>query len=277
MQNPLEREKAAAIPKERKTREVSRYAFPYYDLESSIEIAKKLHDRAGGKASIIQLASYLGHKDEFSGAYRSKLWGAKLFGLITIDGNEISITPLGEQLAGATVGIQRDTRLAEAFLNVPLFREIYRRYESSTLPSSREGQKKALLETFGVSSQLVSLALKSFERSAEQAGFKREGLNRLIHPVPVGLLGKDSLAESKSQEPEEPKPVSGNIPAADVTQREAISQDIHPAIKGFLRELPSKDKQWAENERQRWFDAFVAIIKALYPTSEESTKNVNVK
>ena len=44
---------------------------------------------------------------------------------------------------------------------------------------------------------------------------------------------------------------------------------IHPAISGFLQELPFREKRWTEGERQRWIDAFVALIKALYPSEND--------
>ena len=258
---------SGSVSKERKAREVSRYAFPYYDLETAIQVAKALHDRAGGKASWVQLASYLGHKDEFSGAFRAKVWSTKLFGLVRIESKIVSATPLGEQLASTRTGLQRDRRLAEAFLNVPLFREVYKRYEDSTLPSTREGLKKALQETFGVSPRLVSLALKSLEASAEQAGFKGQDPNRLIHPVPIGLVERDISEEPKA---EEEKMTLAGAPRVGITREVAMLEGIHPAISGFLQELPSREERWTEDERQRWLDAFTAMIKALYPSENEN-------
>lgn len=252
---------------ERKSREISRYSFPYYDLEKSIQVAKELHDRAGGKASMIQIASYLGHKDEFSGAFRAKIWGAQLFGLVNIEGNNVANTPLGEQLATATPSVQRDHRLAEAFLNAPLFREVYRRYENMKLPSTRDGLKKALQDKFGVPSSIVSQALKSLENSAWQAGFKRQDPNRLIHPVPIGLVEKDILArvQTSGQDEEETKVAVGS----KVNHDAEVTKGVPPAIIGFLQELPSRELRWSDGERQRWLDAFEAMIKALYPAKEE--------
>jgi hypothetical protein len=269
MENQTELPDVQPIPEGGKTREVSRYAFPYYDLETSIEVAKQLHDRAGGKASLAQLASYLGHKDEFSGAFRAKLWGAKLFNLVDIKGNKISTTRLGEQLTSAAPGIQRDRRLAEAFLNVPLFIEVYRRYESSTLPSTREGLKRALQDNFGVAPRLISLALKSLERSAEQAGFKREGLNRLIHPVPIGLIEKGFQTEPEAEESHDDTNTHVVVPIVKTMRERTLPNGTHPAISGFLQELPSDEQPWTENERQRWLEAFIAMVKALYPTKED--------
>lgn len=246
----------------RKTREVSRYTFPYYNLEVCIEVARALHDRAGGKASMTQLASYLDHTDEFSGAFRSKVWGAKLFGLVQVTSNIVSTTPLGEQLASLQSGLQRDRRLAEAFLNVPLFREVYKRYEGSTLPSTREGLKNALHNTFGVPPRIVPVALKTLLMSADQAGFRRENPNRLIHPIPIGLI--EDSRES------EPTPKAGGVEITEmVPQKETMGERTHPAISGFLLELPKSEEEWTDNERQRWIDAFVAMVKALYPTYEE--------
>jgi len=251
---------------EKRTRQVSRYAFPYYDLDASIEVAVTLHERAGGKASHIQLASYLGHKDEFSGAYRAKLWGAQMFGLAGIKGTEVWVTPLGEQLASTRAGLQRDRRLAEAFLNVPLFREVYRRYESSTMPATREGLKRALEGTFGVSPRRVSTAVKTLLASAEEAGFLRQGPNRLVHPVPVGLIEEGTPHEVEpSEEAQEDA-----SPKAVLEPQLLRLETVHPAIEGFLWALPKGERQWSDNERQRWLDAFNAMVKALYPSDKEA-------
>ena len=257
-------------PQGQRTRQVSRYVFPYYDLEMSLKVAEALHERAGGKASEIQLASYLGHKDEFSGAFRAKLWGAQLFGLVDVKARDISLTPLGEQLASSRAGIQRDRRLAEAFLNVPLFKEVYRRYESSAMPSTREGVKKALEVIFGVSPKRLSTAVKTLLGSAEQAGFTRQDPNRLIHPVPAGLIEHDTAQEPEPEKGPVPQTTSGA--AFEAMARSERVSDIHPAVQGFLRELPVEGRTWSEGERQRWMDAFIAIVKALYPSEAESTK-----
>lgn len=267
MQNRPRLTEVQSASEKKRPREVSRYAFPYYDLETAIEVAKQLHDRAGGKASMVQVASYLEHTDEFSGAFRAKLWAAQLFGLVSIETRNVCTTPLGEQLASTRSGVQRDRRLAEAFLNVPLFREVYRRYENTTLPSSREGLKQALQATFGVSPKSVSTALRTLEASAEQAGFKRQDPNRLIHPVPIGLIEADILAEPA---PEEKKMGSIGMSQAEMPRKRDMPESIHPAISGFLLELPSKGNRWTEGERQRWLDAFAAMVKALYPAESDA-------
>jgi len=254
-------EKTEATQDKRKSRTVSKYSFPYYDLETCIGIAATLHDRAGGKANMSQLAPYAGHKDEFSGAFRSKVWSTQMFGLVSIKGPNVTITPLGEQLASSRTGIQRDKRLAEAFLNVPLFREVFKRYENSTLPSTREGIKESLQKNFGVPASIVSTAVKTLELSAVQAGFKREDSNRLVHPVPAGLMEPEVPSNMLDEDVEIVKKTrQGSVAFVDT---------VHPAINGFLQALPSKEQRWTESERERWINAFNAMIKALYPTEDE--------
>lgn len=259
---------------QRKEREVSRYSYPYYDLDTAIEVARTLHDRAGGRATLAQFAKYMDHKDEFSGAFRSKLWGAKLFGLVQIEGSTsgslVSVTRLGEELASSRIGIQRDRRLAQAFLSVPLFAEIYRRYQNTTLPSTRDGMKQSLQTTFGVPAAGVSIALKTFVASSDQAGFRRQDPNRLIHPVPVGLVEEPSPSPSPSpQIPEDVGSASAGETEVIPTARVERTGSVHPAIAGFLLALPSGDRKWSDGERQRWVDAFVSMVKALYPTQDE--------
>ncbi len=168
-------------------------------------------------------------------------------GLVDIKSPHVLTTRLGEELASTRSGVQRDIRLAKAFLNVPLFREVYKRYENATLPSTREGLKQALEVTFGVSSKRVSSALKTLEASAEQAGFKRQDPNRLIHPVPIGLMEADTLAEARL---EEERIESTSMLQPEVARKEEMPERIHPAISGFLQELPSKGERWNEGERK---------------------------
>ncbi len=250
----------------KRAREVSRYAFPYYDLDVTISVAKALHDRAGGKASLAQLAAYLGHTDESSGAYRSKVWGAQLFGLVTISSNSVSLESLGQELAYLEDGLQRDRRMAQAFLNVPLFLEVYRKYEGSALPSSREGLKNAMQFQLGVPPKVAPVALKTLLASAEEAGFLRENPSRLIHPVPAGLVEKSFPATETDE-----KKHGTDMPSPDV-EKIALA-GVHPAISGFLQEL-SGEHQWSNNEQQRWLDAFVAMIKALYPSLPDERATV---
>jgi hypothetical protein len=249
---------------EEKRREVSRFSYPYYDLETALEVVRVLYNQAGGKASFAQLASYLGHKDESSGAFIAKIFGTKLFGLVHIASQNVSITPLGERLASLQPGPQRDLRLAEAFLNVPLFSEIYKRFQNSTLPSTREGLLNVLQSTFGVPQKRAPVALKILLASAEQAGFKRADPNRLIHPVPAGLIEAGALVESEG----EVGKMTG-VPPGKVSQDEITLDRIHPAVRGFLQALPSEGQQWSETQRERWIDAFTAMIKALYPSEDE--------
>jgi hypothetical protein len=247
-----------------KRREVSRFSYPYYDLETTLEVARVLYNQAGGKASFAQLASYLGHKDESSGAFIAKIWGAKHFNLVTIQLQVVSITQLGERLASLQPGFQRDVCLAEAFLNVPLFREVYNRFQNSTLPSTKEGLLNVLQNTFGVPSKRASVALKVLLASAEQAGFRRADPNRLVHPVPIGLLEKDVQPEVQAGQKEETKAT----PSSEPSPPETLKIKVHPAISGFLQELPENKQGWSVSEQQRWLEAFTAMIKAIYPAED---------
>jgi len=251
---------------EEKRREVSRFSYPYYDLDTALKVAEMLYNQAGGKASFAQLASYLGHKDESSGAFIAKIWAAKHFDLVKIVLQTVSITPLGERLASLQPGSQRDRRLADAFLNVPLFREVYKRFENSTLPSTREGLLNILQNTFGVPTKRAPIALKVLLASAEQAGFRRTDPNRLVHPIPLGLMETDVLVETKAEAGKEETAVTAAI---EPPRKEASSSRIHPAVSGFLQELPAEEREWTASQKQRWLDAFTAMIEALYPTEGE--------
>ena len=69
----------------------------------------------------------------------------------------------------------------EAFLTVPLYRAIYDRYAGSLLPNNI-GLEKEMTE-LGVAAKQADKARQAFQRSAAEAGFFRQGSNKLVKPA----------------------------------------------------------------------------------------------
>lgn len=244
-------------------RQYSTVRFPYYDQEDAVSVAKALHE-LGGEAGHDQLARKLGHKTVESGAYRLRLGGAAMFGLIETADRRVRLTDRAKSIFSMH---PEDTRAAmiDAFLDVPLFRMIYERYQGRQLPPE-DGLKNVIRE-LGVVPNQIDRVYSTLMRSADTAGYFSSGRGYLVAPVArrparpdpaqkdFGLgtgEGKQASVEVKSGGSGSPSPPTG----------------IHPALMGLLQELPGAGTPWRRGKRE-WLTAFTAIINVLYPDAGE--------
>jgi hypothetical protein len=158
------------------TRQRSTIVFPYGSLQDAEKIAKEVHGKWGGHASPDQLAAGMDTSPR-SGTFRVKLATARIFGVVQTKRSLVEITDLGRRLVDPQ---KAAAARVEAFLGVPLFKEIYESHRGASLPpgSALENEMVRL----GVSAKQKDRARQAFQRSAEQAGFFDHGRDRLIMP-----------------------------------------------------------------------------------------------
>jgi hypothetical protein len=158
----------------------SKISFPYTPLADAEQVAEALH-RRGDTATMDELAAEL-KQTITSGAFRTKVSTARTFGAIEVRRGQVVLTPLGRRLIDpAQVAKAR----ADAFLHVPLYRQVYEKYKGHTLPPP-EGVEREM-ERLGVSPKQTDRARQALQRSAERAGFFGNGRDRLVAPA----LGSD--------------------------------------------------------------------------------------
>lgn len=158
-------------------KEMSTIDFPYNDLDSAITVARALHDNAGLECTPDQMAAYLKLMSN-SGGFRARIAPARTFGLIQVERGKISLTELGQRILDPAREVQ--ARI-DAFLHVGLYREIFDKYRNGRLPGA--AGLESSMAAMGVSSRQTGKARQAFERSANQAGFFREGRDRLVMPA----------------------------------------------------------------------------------------------
>jgi hypothetical protein len=168
-------------------REQSTIAFPYHDLDTSIELATALYNRTGlGPCDLDELAAEMGQV--IGGAFRVKLGAARVFDLVDKDGRaSATLTDLGRRIVS---GEDERGAKSEAFLAVPLYQAIYDKYKGQKLPPMKALERE--MEALGVSSKQKDKARQVFERAASQAGFFELGKDRLIRPKSEGGSGHDT-------------------------------------------------------------------------------------
>ncbi len=244
-------------PKAGKARPKSGASFPYYNLERSIEVAKVMHERAGGVCDRPQLAAFLGYKGTNNGGFLSRVAAAKMFGLIEQDGDNVKVSPRGQSVVAPISEAHAERAKAEAFLTVDLFKRVFDQFNGATLPA--EAGLKNLLETqYSVVKDRVAPTVSILLQSAEQAGFfKAAGPGRMVKPVAA------TGAPLSSPEPAVvPRKNGGGGNGGDVPPT------IHPAIVGLLRELPAAGTPLTEKRRSALIGAFTAMVGFIYPEAE---------
>jgi hypothetical protein len=165
----------------------STIAFPYSHLEDAERVAEALH-RRGNTAKVSEVAAAL-DTTTTSGAFRTKMSTARVFGAIDIRRGNVTLTELGQRLIDPE---KRDRARVDAFLHVPLYDAIYKHYDNGVLPQA--SGLEAAIQQLGVSPKQLQRARQTLLRSAERAGFFRSGRNRLVIP-PAGASASDDEGE----------------------------------------------------------------------------------
>lgn len=262
--------------KDKKGRAQASFSYPYFNLESSIDVAKAIQEQGGGICTSQQLAAFLDYKNVRSGTFVTRVSSARLFGLIKGKSDALSITERAMKIIYPVMPEDVAQAKVAAFLNVPLYSELFSRFKGVNLPLEA-GLKNLFENTYTISKDRVNPALRVFKESARQAGFFNlsKDESQLIEPVikkggnynnstggDESIESNESACEVEGEKKPLPKASSG------VTTTE-VPSGIDPALTGLLRKLPPSGP-WNETEKNRFFDAFKATFDFIYPS--ESTE-----
>ncbi|MBF0355928.1 MAG: hypothetical protein HQL43_11895 [Alphaproteobacteria bacterium] len=244
--------------------------FPYLDLDAGIEVAKAIYDHAGlGACEVDQLAAQM--KQTVSGAFRMKTATAKTFGLVEKDSRSaFKLSPVGRKLVHPDSEAEGK---AEAFLTVPLYREIYEKYKGHLLPPLKALERE--MSSLGVAPKQADKARQAFERSARQAGFFAHGEDRLVQP----RVERDPLTKRVSpgeQADGDPNDFSGGGGSGGGASSgsgggsggfEVLGLD--QLLIAMLKKIPSEAEGWPKEKRVRWFRTFAMNVSQVYDEEDD--------
>lgn len=239
----------------------SEVSFPYYNLDSAVEVASKIHDQAGGSCTRDQLAPMLGYSGTKNGGFLSRLGAARMFGLVEEINGSLRPTALASQIYAPIHSADAQRGKVQAFLNVELFNRVYDRFKGQSLPNE-QGLENLLRNELKVVPAQIKNALRTMQESAESAGFfDTAGRGRLV--IPLAANAKPA-ADIEAGDRGEANPASSPSPrnAQDETS-------IPPAIFGLIRDLPVEGTAMSKAKRERLIKAFEASINWLYPDESE--------
>jgi hypothetical protein len=254
-------------PKAGKTKTKSAVAFPYCNLATSIEVAKVMHDRAGGRCDREQLAGYLGYSGTNNGSFLTRVAAAKMFGLIEAEGDQLRVSARGRTIISPVTPAQAEGAKVDAFLAVELFRKVYEELKGTKMPG--DVGLRNLIANYGVVKARVAPTVRIMKESAEEAGFFRAGgPEKMIKPSTssVPLQSAPPPAENPSRDGPPPRH-SGNGGAGG-NGGGGNGGDIHPAFVGLLSELPAAGTPISEKRRTALVEALKQMVGFLYPEVE---------
>lgn len=253
---------AAAAKTNGRTNERSETPFPYLDLDAAVTVAKAVYARAGiSSCPLDELAAQM-NVTTSGGSFRLKTSAARMFGFVEKDGQSaLKLTDLGCRLVSPES--ETEAKVA-AFLQVPLYNQIYEKYRGKLLPPTKALERE--MQTMGVALTLTDKARHAFQRSARQAGYFNSGEDRLVRPRSAG--GPATPAETLDQ-------VAADKPAPEQEQDHRRNGGgggsggggggaYHPFIQGLLQTLPEPGTLWTVEGRAAWLQAAAQNFTLIY-------------
>lgn len=232
--------------------------FPNVDLDVAINITRGVYARAGlGKCPLDELAAELGVT--ISGTFRVRNSAARLFGFIEKDGQSaVKLTDLGARLVSSES--EADAR-ATAFLNIPLYAQIYEKYRGKLLPPTKALEREMI--TLGVITTQAAAARQIMQRSARQAGYFNSGEDRLVRPRAAGAAGEtiDQTVADASPAAREDEPRGNNHFGGGAG---GGGGQYHPFVQGLLQTLPEPGTLWTVEGRAAWLQAAAQNFTLIY-------------
>jgi len=264
-----EKIKAVGLPENKSTgklKQLSGIGYPYFDFNDSLTVAELIHTQGGGACDIDQLAAWLDYKSTGSGTFASRLASARYFGLIgNTQGGRVAITERARAILTPIMPDDAVRGRADAFLAVPLYKQVFDQYRGNTLPPD-VGLSNLFQQQFKILPERVQQAVRVFKDSATQTGFFQSARDRLIRPSATAVstpVNAEQPIDAKREETQ--------------TERRRVSSGggddgsgVNPSILGLLRKLPQPGDNWTKADQQAFLEAFTAVVKFIYPVKEAS-------
>jgi hypothetical protein len=233
------------------------YRVPQYDLDQSIEVARKITARgAGATVTNAEIASLLKYSGTANGSFLNRMAAARLFGLIEGTSKAISASDRARRIIHPEYPQTEERARLEAFKAVPLFAGFLDAYKGRDLPDDAN-LLNTLVGRFGVKDADAKAVLSRVLASAAQAGlFRVGGPTRMIEPT-LSLPTSDDAPAS---------PAEAAAPAALPTTPDPGARRFPKILDGALDLMPA-GPPWDEAEYREWLAFFDQACRVYYRIS----------
>jgi hypothetical protein len=260
---------ASVGAKQPKGRIAAENRYPVYDLNSALILARAVKEKGGNACTPDQLGGHLGYKNTAGGGFVGRVAAARAFGLIRTVQGHYETTPRAEAILYPVTDQARDQALRDAFLDIPLYRQIYERHRGNQLPQEF-GMRNLLQTQYGVPpGDRVALAYRVMMDSADTAGFFRAHNGARTHLVDP-VQGTPAYAAPLPQGTGQPKPNGGGGGGRGGGTGGREGRPLPKVIEGALELLPGGDA-WDEQAMDDWFEFFKSALRLAYKVRKSET------
>lgn len=231
----------------------STISFPYLALGSCVEIAVAVHEIGGDACQWNQVAAHLNSAAQ-GGTFRQKMIAAKTYGLIEYSGQDVTLTELGQRCVDENTSKRGHV---DAFLHVPLFQQLFERFDGVKLPPYAAIQR--VMGELGVAPKQTAKARQAFIKSAREAGFFEINPDRLTKP------GVEQPGKGSSDQPKLGSSGGGGGPPTR-----------HPLIIALLDQMPPAKEGWEQAQCVVWLRTLLASISMIYQDSFEELQDIQI-
>lgn len=228
--------------------------YPRASLKAALDLAKAIDD-LGGSCTADMAAERLSRK--ISGAFGMLISSASKFGLIENKGQKLSTTNLYKDYKLSYTPEEKNQRLREIMLSVPIFQSIYERFSGKELPITHF--EKLLIREFSVPDDLGSRVASYFIDGAKESNLIDEN-NRLIDYSKIVEAGNNDL---------------NDIEVLESSSNETLSKESQKNIKNYFVRItgPSMDSniEVIEPEDLLIVQAMLKKVEKYLKTTEGKT------
>ena len=215
----------------------SKTPYPWYDLDTVIGIAERISDTGGGALSAATLARNIDIALD-SGPWRLRMRAGHLFGLLSQDGELITLTETARRIIESENPAEKREVRAEAFRSVPLFRGVMDELgEGKPIPPP-DGLDDLLKHKFGIVENRVREAREMLLASARQAGVmeSRGDKQYLVMPRPH-ILEKPEVPEKQTALAVEAEQGGPALPPHTVVEMRLIDEELDSLDEDDIKAL----------------------------------------
>lgn len=233
----MEKENAASADKQRRSK-----VYPRYGLESVMEFVRKIEAAGGDRIAKASVAAVVGIPSN-SSAFLGRISSAKQFGLISVEGEKVSVTKRANRIFHVVSEDDKQAALNEALSEPSLYKELIKRYHGKTLPPTTTIGNVLMNDQIGIEKKACQSAASNFVQSAQYIGAVRNGM--LVVPDADAM---PSVAEVEAAfGTPQPSPQQQRSPAAPIQPvRQQNDDEFVFEFAGGVRLIVPKNTETSE-------------------------------
>jgi hypothetical protein len=161
-------------------------------LGDALRVVEQIHRQGGGgKVPKSSLAPMVGSKAT-SSLFERKISALRAYGLIDVQGDEVSLTQLGRTYAMPVSPEAKVEAMLQAFKRVPLFDSLLDRYNGSPLPETNEFFYNMVAESYDVPQEEAHKWVTRFIKGIRHIGALSIEAGQEVVRLPGALVGTPS-------------------------------------------------------------------------------------